>query len=144
MNEEKKYVSFEKWWSLSRLYCKLEEGEARFVSMAIKNTLSLYEFIAYHTKCMHNSTESPEKWFYRLSDSGVRPACLSFDLVQQIQVRLDAVASNIQWLKILWQANFYLSIKAHQIAVLCVTVCMIFLYLCRKYFVLFSNSKNTL
>lgn len=100
MNKEKKYETFERWWSLSRLYYKLEKRETRSVSMAIKNILSLFEFIAHHTKCMHNSTD-PEKWFYRLSASGVRPAYLSFDLVQQIQVRLDAVPSNTQWLKIL-------------------------------------------
>lgn len=68
--------------------------------MEIKDTLSLFEFITHDTKYMPNLND-PEKWFYRLSASGLRPACLSFDLVQQIQVRLDTVTSNTQWLKIL-------------------------------------------
>lgn len=60
MNEERKYKTVEKRWSLSRLYYKRKKREAGFVAMEIKDTLSLFEFIAYHPKCMHNSTD-PEK-----------------------------------------------------------------------------------
>lgn len=66
----------------------LDERSIAMASMAIQDTLSLFEFITHDTKCMCNLND-PEKRFYRLSPSGLTPACLSFDLVQQIQVRLD-------------------------------------------------------
>lgn len=60
----------------------LEKSESRSVAMAIKGILSLFEFITRNIKCMSNLNE-PEKSFYKLSASGLRPACLLFGLVQK-------------------------------------------------------------